>query len=120
MQDVPDIAIEFKDGKTILIDAKNSPYTLSESKPNLYQMRFYMTTVSPRYGIFTHRMNNALPKIRGIGIFVHSESEDPDLKKEVINEKDGQKIIWTSLVPGDKLTSSQNLKSIIELIRKSF
>jgi len=69
---------------TVIIDAKNRKYTLSDSKPNLDQMRSYMTTLNGRYGVF-----------------VHSESDDPAFCKQIINEEEDQKIIWTSLSPGN-------------------
>jgi hypothetical protein len=87
---------------SLVIDAKNSRYTLSDSKPNVDQMRSYMATLNGKYGIF-----------------VHSESDDPAFCKEIINEKDDQKIIWTSLLPGNLDTvNAQNLENIIQIIQK--
>jgi hypothetical protein len=108
MEDIPDIAIEFKNGKVILIDTKSAIYTLSHSKPNRRQMRSYMTTLSSVY--------RTTSKLRHIGIFVHLGSEDPALSEEMIYKRDEQKIIWKSMVPGDNLTSTQTLESIIQLV----
>ena len=79
--DVPDISIEFKNGTTVVIDAKNSRHK-KDSMPYLDQMRLYMKTLNARYGIF-----------------VHCESEDPNLWKEITSETGSQKVIWTSVIP---------------------
>jgi hypothetical protein len=74
--DVPDIVIEFRNGTTVIIDAKNSSYNShSDSRPNIDQMRSYMTTVKPKYGIF-----------------VHSKSEIPNLWKGVKDKLTKQEI----------------------------
>jgi hypothetical protein len=113
MEDIPDIAIEFKNGKVILIEAKSAQYTLSNPKPNRHQMRSYMTymtTLGTRYSTLTYRTTS---KLRHIGIFVHLGSGDPARSEEMIYKRDEQKIIWKSMVPGDSLTSAQNLKRVL-------
>lgn len=98
IEDVPDITIESKTGRTIVIDAKYEEYTLSTPKPNLFQMRSYMTTLNGTYGIF-----------------IHSKSDDPSIWKEITSEGD-QKIIWTSLIPENSKTNA-NLEKIIQRIK---
>ena len=51
------------------------------------------------------------------GIFVHSESEDPSLWKEVTNETGGQKIFWTSVAPDSSGPSNSNFEKTIALIK---
>lgn len=100
IEDVPDIAIEFKNGITLIIDAKNSRHT-KDSRPNLDQMRLYMKILNARYGIF-----------------VHSESENPNLWKEVASELGSQRIIWTSIVPDSPgLSSIENFERTIKMIK---
>jgi hypothetical protein len=77
IEDVPDIAIEFNNGMKFIIDAKNSHHTLSDSRPNLDQMRSYMTSLNAKYGVF-----------------IHSESEDLNLRKGIENKKNNQTIIY--------------------------
>jgi hypothetical protein len=79
---------------TPLIDAKNRRYVVGNPRPNLHQMRSYMRILGARYGIF-----------------IHSESENPSLWKEIRNEADHQNIIWTSVIPGSSdIISAQNLE----------
>ena len=87
---------------TLVIDAKNSRHIIKDSRPNLDQMRLYMKTLNARYGIF-----------------IHSESEDPNLWKEVTSELGSQRIIWTSIVPDSPGRSSiQNFERTIALVRE--
>jgi hypothetical protein len=102
IEDIPDIAIEFKNGTSMVIDAKNSRHTIENSRPNLDQMRLYMKTLNARYGIF-----------------IHSQSEDPNLWKEVSSENESQRIIWTSITPGFPSPSNiQNFERTISLVKE--
>ena len=99
IEDVPDISMEFKNGVNLVIDAKNRYYSLSDTKPNLHQMRNYMNTLKAKYGIF-----------------VHSASQVPDTWK-AIPDKSNNQIIWTSLIPRSvPKTKMQNLDRILGLI----
>jgi hypothetical protein len=91
IEDRPDIVIEFKNGINIIIDAKNSFYKTKKPTPYLYQMRSYMKTINARYGIF-----------------FHSESEDPNLWREIYNKTTHQKIMWTSAIPGSLNDATAN------------
>lgn len=82
IEDKPDILIEFKNGNSMIIDAKNSYYSTTRPRPYFNQMRSYMKTLNSRYGVF-----------------IHSESEDSSLWREVYSNTSGQKIIWTTISP---------------------
>lgn len=82
IEDKPDILIEFRNGNSIIIDAKNSYYKTITPRPYFSQMRSYMKTLNAQYGIF-----------------IHSASEDPNLWREVYSNTSGQKIIWTTANP---------------------
>ena len=102
IEDVPDIAIEFNNGMTLVIDAKNSRHSIENSRPNLDQMRLYMKTLNANYGIF-----------------IHSQSEDPNLWKEITTENNNQRIIWTSVTPAfSGLSSIQNFERTVSLVKE--
>jgi hypothetical protein len=103
-EDIPDIAIEFKNAATIIIDAKNSHFRFNNiSREHQRQMDSYLRSApNGQYGIF-----------------VHSDSEDPSLWKTIINEKHNQEINWTCLVPGSsETTNTTNIERIIKMIQK--
>lgn len=93
IEDVPDIIIERADGNSFIIDAKNIYYSSKNSRPNLHQMRNYITTTQSTSGIF-----------------IHSNAEEKTLWKEIESAEKNQKIIWTALVPN---TLNENLNQII-------
>ncbi len=95
IEDNPDIVIEKSDGTCFILDAKNSYYSPKNLTPNLHQMRSYLSTTNSNYGIF-----------------IHSNSQDPKCWQEIFTEK-GQNIVWTSLIPGTKSISLENITSLI-------
>ena len=95
LEDNPDIVIEKSDGTCFILDAKNSYYSTKNLTPNLHQMRSYLSTTNSNYGIF-----------------IHSNSQDPNFWEEIFTEK-GQSIIWTSLIPGTKINSIENIIGLI-------
>ena len=90
-----DIVIEKNDGTCFVLDAKNSYYSPKNLTPNLHQMRSYLSTTNSNYGIF-----------------IHSNSQDPKFWEDIFTDK-GQKIIWTSLIPGRIGNSLENIMSLI-------
>ena len=58
-------------------------------------MRSYLSTTNSNYGIF-----------------IHSNSQDPKFWEDIFTYK-GQKIIWTSLIPGRIGNSLENIMSLI-------
>jgi hypothetical protein len=104
LRDIPDIVIESKKWIKIIIDAKNRRYLLGTPRPNLHQMRSYMRALGAK-----------------CGLFIHSESENPNLWKEIINETDNQNIIWTSITPDPGVVSSvENFERTVRLINDYF
>ena len=103
IEDNPDITLEFENGRSMIIDAKNSKYGLSNLHPNLDQMRNYMDTLGADQGIF-----------------IHSASEVSNPWKIVHDRTDKEvQIIWSSLVPGfTKDSSDGTLKKISNLINR--
>jgi hypothetical protein len=98
LEDNPDIAIEFKNGSTIIFDAKNREYSRTSNRhQNRHQMDSYIRSANAKYGIF-----------------IHSRSDDPEVWEETQREGYNQTIVWTCLIP-DK-PSNNELEKIIQLI----
>ena len=80
------------------VEKKNDENLFNKMKnltPNLHQMRSYLSTTNSNYGIF-----------------IHSNSQDPKFWEDIFTDK-GQKIIWTSLIPGRIGNSLENIMSLI-------
>ena len=102
LQDNPDIAIEVENGLSIIVDAKNQKYHTSDSHPNRPQMDSYIRSTNAKYGVF-----------------IHSESENPELWEKLPKKINNQEIVWTCLIPGHSSDRSNeaNLQKIIDLMR---
>jgi hypothetical protein len=103
LEDKPDIAIEYKNGNSIIIDAKNSDYVKAGPYYCREQMDSYMNSANARYGILVFSLANT------------------GLWKE-ITRYDKLKIVWTHLTPSNSTSiedaaSSANLRKIIDLIQ---
>ena len=53
------------------------------------------------------------------GLFIHSESENPELWEKLPKKINNQEIVWTCLIPGHSSDRSNeaNLQKIIDLTR---
>jgi hypothetical protein len=98
VEDRPDIAIEFHDAPTIIIDAKNSNFDKSRAWPYREQMDSYL---------YSAKAN--------VGILVFSESKDCLWKPVTRNN---QKIIWTSLAPRYPERNNEIVIKIMSMVRK--
>lgn len=102
-QDKPDIVIEFKGAKTIILDAKNSILLQNEPYPYRRQMDSYIRSAGVEKTNF--------------GIFLFSSAVQENWKEI---KKQEQKIIWLGLSPRSdtkaRFANEQAIKKIIQII----
>ena len=109
IQDKPDIVIDFKDRKTIILDAKNSILPPGMKYPYRRQMADYITSAGEEKA--------------SIGIFIFSTASVEnwkEIRKEEQNKSE-QKIMWIGLSPRydsvTRLSNDKAMEKIIEIIK---
>jgi hypothetical protein len=104
IHDKPDIVIEFKNSKSVILDAKNSILDPGKSYPYLRQMDSYIRSSGVEKTNF--------------GIFIFSSAAEENWKEI---KKQEQKIMWMGLSPGFdseiKLANEQSIENITQIIK---
>ena len=97
MQDRPDIVIEFKSGKVLVLDAKNSD--LASGTSYREQIESYMRTAGNEKADY--------------GMLVFSKGEKKDWEEAA---KGSQKVYWRTLTPKNEDLNLETIDEIIQIV----